>query len=182
MNKLIKVVVINSISYTGTTWINAVLGCHKRAFAVGPPDNRVWNKRFENWDNACRLHGDKCSFWPAFHKKYDPDKNFYIQLADASGKDFIIINNPATLGAAIDLEHKDIELKRINVIRDGRAILASHMRKYPENSVIESISEFLNPAFREFPYDPDNTEVLSIRYEDMKENQLKYLQKIGDFV
>ena len=34
----IRVVVIESLSYSGTTWLNLVLGAHRDAFALGPAD------------------------------------------------------------------------------------------------------------------------------------------------
>jgi hypothetical protein len=84
--RLVTIVAINSLSYTGTTWLNAVLGSHPRSFALGPP-KRVYEKRGSGWDDACLVHGDACPFWPVFHRNYDPKRNFFLQLAEASDRD-----------------------------------------------------------------------------------------------
>jgi len=39
----VTVVLIESISYTGTTWINFVLGSHERALPLGPADRALQN-------------------------------------------------------------------------------------------------------------------------------------------
>lgn len=41
-----KVVVIRSVSYAGTTWINLLLGSHPSALYLGPPE-RIWRLRPE---------------------------------------------------------------------------------------------------------------------------------------
>ena len=81
----VRVVVINSLSYSGTTWLNAVLGSHRDAFALGPA-HRVWEMRHKGWEEACLIHGKSCPFWPKFHLEYDERDNFFTQLAKASGK------------------------------------------------------------------------------------------------
>ena len=81
-----KVTVINllSLSYTGTTWINIVLGSHEETLAVGPPD-----RFFELWSTdpgkLCLVHGPDCDLWPAFSARYDPRNNLFVQLAEHTG-------------------------------------------------------------------------------------------------
>ncbi|NNL64972.1 MAG: hypothetical protein HKP30_01890, partial [Myxococcales bacterium] len=84
----VHVVKVLSPSYTGTTWLNLVLGGHARAFTIGPPD-RVWQLREQGFDDACRVHAADCPFWPAFFRAYRPGENFYLQLAAFSGRDHL---------------------------------------------------------------------------------------------
>ena len=37
----VTVVNLRSLSYSGTSWVNLVLGSHPGAIAIGPPD-RIW--------------------------------------------------------------------------------------------------------------------------------------------
>ena len=97
MSPPLTVVVVNSLSYTGTTWLNLVLGSHPRAFTIGPPD-RVYQllrtNPIERPVNACRVHGPTCQFWEEFCAQYNPSENYYVQLAAHAQCDFLVINNP----------------------------------------------------------------------------------------
>ena len=69
LNDPVKVIAVKSISFTGTTWLNAVMGSHKKCFLLGPAD-RVWEARKAGLDDACRIHDADCPFWPEFSKNY----------------------------------------------------------------------------------------------------------------
>ena len=69
-DKPVTVAVIRSLSFTGTTWLNTVLGGHENALVLGPAD-RLW--RFVNGEETgdlCRVHGGSCDFWPGFLARY----------------------------------------------------------------------------------------------------------------
>jgi hypothetical protein len=180
VNKPVTVIVIHSLSYTGTTWLNCVLGAHPRGFALGPPD-RVYRMR-ESGGRACLVHGDDCAFWPGFLRDYDPSRNFFLQLAERSGRDVIVTNNPLPDGAGSELRHPDILVKPIYLIRDGRALAASYRRHVEGASYLDGITSFLHPSFHDFYFDPDNTDKLCLRYEDVLAAPLPALTRIGVFV
>jgi len=177
----VHVVVIHSLSFTGTTWLNALLGSHERAFALGPPD-RVWSLRGEGWDEACRVHGADCGFWPAFHRCYDPDRNLFVQLAERSGRDYVVTNNPLADGAGRELAHPDVVQHHVRLVRDGRAIAASHARHQPGTSYLDAVTDFLYPAFSQFYFDPDDPDVLCLRYEDVVADPGVALARAGEFL
>lgn len=180
--KEVTVVVIRSLSYTGTTWINALLGCHEKAFALGPPD-RVVNLHPEGWQEACRVHGTECSFWPAFHKEYDPKGNFYLQLAKYSGRSIIVVNNPVHSGkASRDLEHPNVQTRYIHVVRDGRAACNSFCSKYPDKDYLDAVLEFFEPHASGFRFDPQDEDVLCVRYEDTARDPVAALDRFGAFL
>jgi hypothetical protein len=181
LNNRVKVVVVKSISYTGTTWLNAVIGSQKQCFLLGPAD-RVWQARKIGLVDACRIHDEDCSFWPEFFKNYDDDRNFFIQLAEQSGKHIIVTNNPVQNGAGTELKHPDIEVQHIQLIRDPRAIWASYLRKNPETDPLDAMVNWLYPAVRHFEFNEDDPDRLSLRYEDILADQLNILQRIGKFI
>ena len=114
MASTVTVVRITSLSYTGTTWINLLLGCHERAFALGPPD-RVVNLLHDAPDDAgdaCRIHAGDCRFWPGFFARHDRTANFYLELAEASGKNVIVINNAIPGGRAHVVRRRAAETTR----------------------------------------------------------------------
>jgi len=178
----VTVVVIRSLSFTGTTWINTLLGCHPRAFALGPPD-RVIDLYDQGWHEACRVHGRSCAFWPEFHQRYDPEGNFYLQLAEFAGKDFIVVNNPFSgTKADADLHHDDIAMKEMRVVRDGRAICRSYIRYYPENSYLQAVRDWFRGPAEAFDFYPDDPGVLCMRYEDVVDDQFTWIGKFGEFL
>jgi hypothetical protein len=177
----VKVVVVMSISFTGTTWLNAIIGSHEQCFLLGPAE-RVWQARKTGLADACLIHDKDCPFWPGFFKHYDTNKNFFIQLAEQSGKPIIVTNNPVKKGAGTELKHPDIEVQYIQLIRDPRAIWASYMRKNPEADPLDSLVNWLYPAVRKFKFNEDNPDHLSLRYEDVLDDQLKVLQRVGKFI
>jgi len=178
----VVVVVIRSLSYTGTTWINTLLGCHRQAFALGPPD-RIIAMSEEGWQDACRVHGRQCTFWPAFQASYDPSENFYLQLARAAGRRFIIINNPlADTKASRDLKHPDIVLKHVAVVRDGRAACRSFVRNTPGTDFHHAVTRWFQAAAERFAFDPQDPDVLCVRYEDVVGDQFAAIRKFGEHV
>jgi hypothetical protein len=185
MEKTITVVVLRSLSYTGTTWINCLLGCHPRSFALGPADRviKLLETDNQNADTACRVHAADCPFWPAFANQYDANENFYIQLSEQSGCDFIITNNP--LGhtrATSDLKHPRILCRNINIVRDGRAICSSYIDKYPEKDFFQAVTEFFHPSAAMFHFDEQDPDTLCMRYEDVVADLPGMMQKLGGFI
>jgi hypothetical protein len=176
----VTVIVIHSLSYTGTTWLNCVLGAHPRCFALGPPD-RVY-RMLGSGGKACRVHGDDCVFWPGFLRDYDIRGNFFLQLAQRSGRDVIVTNNALPDAAGSALRHPDIVLKPVYLIRDGRALAASYRRHVDGSSYFDAITNFLTPSFQDFYFDPDNTDKLCLRYEDVLTDPLAALSRMSAFV
>ena len=177
----VKVINIVSVSYTGTTWLNLVLGSHRRAFALGPPD-RAWKLRESGFEGACLIHGASCPFWTEFARRCDPEGNFLVELATAAGVDAVVINNPTLAFREAVLQHPNIDEVTIRLVRDGRAVAASYARKHPDAGFVGVIGDFLHQSLHEFAFDPDGTMTLDLRYEDIQANPVEALATIGAFV
>jgi len=178
----VTVVLIRSLSYTGTTWINALLGCHARALAIGPP-NRAYECYRDGWDDLCRIHGPACTLWPALHETFDPDGNLYLQLADHTGKDVIVINNPYPANkSSRDLEHPDVLVRKVRIVRDGRAVCNSYTRHHPESDFLEAVCDWFLPAAEPFPFDEQDPDVLCLRYEDVVRDPAGAMARAGTFL
>lgn len=177
MDQPVTIVFVRSLSYTGTTWLNLVLGGHERAFVLGPAD-QAWNERAGGWRDRCRVHGGTCAFWPAFGQRYDPQGNFFVQLAEASGRDVIVTNNLVPNGAGRELSHPRLVVKPIQFVRDGRAIAASYARKFPEKSFLDAV-QWMKPSFSTFRFDRDDPDLLCLRYEDVLADQDALLERAG---
>ncbi len=181
MSQPVTVVVIYSLSYTGTTWLNFVLGSHPDAFALGPCDRPLGLAR-DNAPQACRVHGASCPFWPRFYESWAEEENFFLHLARLSGKRVIVTNNPLPQGGGKALEHPDVVVKPIYLVRDGRAVADSYASKFPNLSFLEVCRDWLAPSFHQFQWDLDDPDRLCLRYEDVLADQRGMLQRVGRFV
>jgi len=179
----VTVVVIRSLSFTGTTWFNTVLGCHADAFALGPASRVLKLLEVpEGWAEACVVHGAECQFWSQFHQNYDPHGNFFHQIAKQSGKHTIIINNPEVQHSERHLGDPTLRVKYIDWNRDGRAIAASYWRKWPENDFYDVVTQWLQRPLTNFSIDTGDPERLRLRYEDVMASKWEALQRAGSFI
>lgn len=181
MSRPLKVVTIRSLSYTGTTWLNLVLGCHRRAFALGPPE-RVWKLAETRFQDACRVHRHRCPFWDRLGETYDPGRNLLLQIADAAEAEAIVINNPTPAFSEAVLRHPDIRELPVILVRDGRAVVASYMRKFPDKTIFDAACDWVAPHLRTIAYDPDDPDRLCLRYEALQADPLGGLAAMAGFV
>lgn len=183
-NSTITVVKVNALSYSGATWLELVLGSCDGAFAIGSPDRVVNCLNIKNFGaDACMVHGAICSFWPMFGAVVDPAQNFYLQLAAVSESEVVIIDNPSRGGKAErDLDHPKIVVKEINLVRDGRAIVAQHCVQHPELQFKDVVAGWFVGAAQNFAFGSDDTNVLNIKYEDMCEDPEQFFQKMANFI
>jgi len=181
MDTPVTVVVIQSLSFTGTTWLNYVLGSHPDIFALGPADRPFALPRNQAAE-ACRVHGKDCPFWPGFYETWEEGKNFFVHLAERSGKRIIVTNNPLPTGAGTALQHPLIDMRPIRFVRDGRAVAESFARKHPDQAFFDVVRNWLAPSFLGFAFDRADPDTLCLRYEDVLADQMGMLEKVGRFV
>lgn len=181
----VRVVVLRSLSYSGTSWVNLVLGSHPDAMALGPSD-RLWRLPESEADLACLVHREKCWFWPPFIRGYERSKNVLIQLAHYSEKSIIVLNNPTAQMFDKVLQDPALELKFIQVVRDGRANLHSVMRHHPDRHacVYDAARNWLRPAVERLNryFQANGFDYIRLHYEDMVTNPTEALPRIGAFL
>lgn len=124
-----KITVVNivAVSYSGSTWINLMLGAHPDAFSIGEID---WIAK--NDAAMCALHGEACPVWSQFDVK--SQENPFVQISNITGKKLLIVNNTQRFREAQN--DPRIETKYLWVVRDGRAVVASAMRKQPTKGIL----------------------------------------------
>jgi hypothetical protein len=166
------IVVVNIIaaSYSGSTWANLLLGANPQAFSVGEIDNL---QKFGK--TLCTLHGEGCPVWSRFD--VNSTENPFLQLHRITGKRFLIVNNSRRYLQA--QRHPHIQSKFIFLIRDGRVVVASTRRKYPEISVWQasrSWAKTMNKKRRLIRRQPF-ADTFTVRYEDFQANLEHYARK-----
>lgn len=171
------IVVVNIIStaYAGSTWLNLMLGSHPEAFAVGEMKNMFKRKQV-----LCQLHGETCPFWSRFD--LSTPENGYLQLARLCGKRFLVSNN--SLRYLSGRGEAAVTSKYIHLVRDGRAVTASFMRKHPELSTWQAARRWAHDmgrnrrALRRETVEPP----LEVGYERLKQDTVAELQRICSYL
>lgn len=183
----IKVLNIQTLSYSGTTWLNLLLGSHPEAFAFGPP-HRAWGLRDKKFEGACLVHGPGCEFWTRFGERWDGKENFFVALSRESGKRIFLMDNAQQDFINATMSHPDVELLHGRYVRDGRAITASFARKMRSkgmtyrNSIMPD--GWFYPSFQGIPLLATLKSMghLVVHYEDAVRNQAAFLKAAGDFL
>lgn len=173
----ITVVYIVSCPFSGSTWLNLMLASHTRAFGVGELDkfDRDYGKVL------CVAHGAACPFWTRFDPASPEDR--YVQTARLAGKDVIVNNNKAveTIGNHTDPR---VRGKYIFLIRDGRAVTASFLRKKPGHSFRKACrwwKKIFHSKYEAFTrFAPEDR--LEVHYEALMENTEAQVRRICEFL
>lgn len=176
------VVVLRSLSYTGTTWLNLVLGTAARAFALGPPERlfRLLEKGVGAEGPACRVCGDRCPLWNGVLDRIDSGANVYSQLASLVGATHIVTNNPGSGVAAEHLRDPSIDVRTVLMVRDGRGTIESYLKYYPQHDPIEAIRGWFLPAAESMR--ASSAGQLLVRFEDVAAEDPKVLTRIAEHV
>ncbi|NBC97307.1 MAG: hypothetical protein GVY27_13255 [Deinococcus-Thermus bacterium] len=119
-NGRIGVIHILSLAFSGSTWLNLMLGSHRRAFSVGE-----MKKRLRDPDTPCTVHGADCAFWPRFDA--NAPGNPLRRVAELAGRDVLVVNNTRAVLPAQD--QPEVDGRFVHLVRDGRAVAASMIRK-----------------------------------------------------
>jgi hypothetical protein len=182
-HRAITVVAVEALSYSGTTWLNLVLGSHAKAFTLGPPD-RVWRLRNDGFRGANLVWKDQDTFWKGFNDYWDRKENFLIALADYGQVTHIIMDGPSEGFSSEVMNDPQLEIKRPLYLRDARAITASFARKNPTLSYLESIlpSGWFYHSYQALRLTDGNEPRQVYYYEDCVAEPVKFLERIGPYI
>lgn len=119
----ITIINVVSTSYSGSTWLASTLGAHPDAFVVGELDSITRTGR-----PICTLHGSDCPVWSRFEPGTDAS-DIYRQISRVSGKRVLVVTNTRKF---LDAQQAPgITTRWVFLVRDGRAVVASTLRKNP---------------------------------------------------
>lgn len=179
MKDTITLVLIASPGHSGQTWLSLLVGSHSSALSLGEID---WIEDCSNLENACMLCGPGCAFWGEFNRMWSPEKNIFLQLAAFSGKQILSISRIDKYLKYIVQERMRIKVLRL--LRDGRAVTASYLRKYPSRTYEDIVKQWVVSSQQSdkwiSEYPPENRMV--IKYEDLMEDTSTWLKKICSFL
>jgi hypothetical protein len=139
---------ITGAGHSGSTLLGLLVDGHPDVFYAGE-SRKV---RFLGLEDVpvrkrtCRFCGADCPVWSTFRWS-QPGPSLYAQLADHTGRSVIVdsTKNVDWIPARLDETRREgIEPLVVLLVRDGRAVVASRLRKYPELAPAEVIDEWVD--------------------------------------
>lgn len=171
----VLIVNIISSSYSGSTWVNLLLGAHSRMFSVGEIDRILRRGRAE-----CALHGSDCHLWSTFNPA--SEQNLYLQIAQMAQASVLVVNNARYAMSA--QQHPGLRQRFILLVRDGRAVVASDLRKHPGLTTWRAARSWatgMNKKRRMVRRYPQ-ADVLTVCYEALRDRTQEQLERICRFL
>lgn len=161
--------------YSGTTWLALMLGAHPEAFCVGEP-----NSILRQGGAVCKIHGSGCELWSRY--VHPSAENPFIQMRRLAGRSHLVLSVPSKF---LDAQRDPrIEAKYVHLIRDGRAVVASMLRKGVCRSVREAVRLWKSEVRRSFRVMRRyaQNDYLPVRYESLAADPEGQVQRICAFL
>ena len=204
-----QVVFVMGAGHCGSTLLDLILGSHSECFSLGElfALPRFFDPNSDNYKHICSVCESDCQIWhdqfsiKGFeHHFYRPKSgrgypnanffvhNFYDYLSDYTGQSVLIDSskNPNWIRHQWRLIHLSSKIRPrvIYLWRDGRAIVNSFLKKYPERGIArvsrhwKKRTHTMNELFQRLPYRAK----MMVRYETLAESPEKTIRKICDFL
>jgi hypothetical protein len=156
-----------------------LIGAHSQALSLGEIAGIYGRKDLSKCCQFCGMH---CEFWSEFNKVWQRREDILSQLVAFSGKRILSVSK---IGKYRDhLAQSGLVIKVIRLIRDGRAVTASFLRKYPNRGYHDIVRQWVSWSQEndrwasEFP--ARNRMVM--HYEDLLSSPKKWLREICKFL
>lgn len=181
-----KVCFIGGAGHSGSTLLGFVLGSHRDCFYAGEAAKTRYlhNSRKKLKKRVCKLCGPNCPIWGNFFRTEQPD--LYEQISRATGARTVIDSSKNLDWIAAHIQ----ELKGLPATpyfiflqRDGRAVINSRVRKYPEKPLTEQIKKWVEKirATAAF-FERLDVPKLIVRYEEFATRPEGTTRQICDFL
>lgn len=167
----LKGVMICGAGHSGSTLLGLILDGHSACFYLGEggkirylhDESKPLRKR------ACKLCGENCPVWSQF--RWDRARPLYRQVAAHVGSSVIIdsTKNADWIRERIgELRGDGAQAYLLYLVRDGRAVINSRLRKYPERDAEQQIVDWMHQIERsEALFTSFDGPKLRVRYEDL---------------
>jgi len=196
--------------HSGSTLLELILGSHSKAFGLGELVNLQWamDSPHEGFPKLCHVCEGRCPFWndrvdvrvlrrhfsrtgflaPIMRLMGRHGGTIYRHLFSRSGAEVLIDGSKGVRWIARQLRrHRswmDWSPVLIYLTRDGRAVVNSRLRKYPERGVeVESrewkeTAERMNAFYAKFPAERR----LTVAYEHLASDPAESIREICQFL
>jgi hypothetical protein len=182
----LRAVTFCGAGHSGSTLLGMILGSHSKAFYIGE-GAKVRNLGDENKPlrkRVCKICGEGCEVWAGF--RWDQSRPLYEQISAH-------VHQPVIIDSSKDeawIQARTAEVDRaggqaflIFLTRDGRAVVNSRIRKYPERGADEQIRQWVGKMeSSQALFERFDGPKLQIRYEDLATQTETEVRKICDLL
>jgi len=167
-------VMICGAGHSGSTLLGMILGSHTDAFYMGEGGKARYlgDEKKPLRKRVCKICGEDCPVWAGF--EWDGETPLYSKVAAHVGKSVIIDSTKdENWIQARSTEVRSAAGKAVLLLlsRDGRAVVNSRLRKYPERDAGGQIQAWVDKmASAQALFDAFDGPKMHVRYEDLAEN------------
>lgn len=182
----LSAVMICGAGHSGSTLLGMVLGSHSDTFYMGEGGKARYlgDEKKPLRKRVCKICGEDCPVWAGF--QWDGSTPLYAQVAAHVGKSVIIDSTKDERW----IETRAAEVRAgggtpvlLLLSRDGRAVVNSRLRKYPDRDPAEQIQAWVDKmATSQALFDAFDGPKMRIRYEDLAENTEATLKALCDLI
>ncbi|WP_417491567.1 sulfotransferase [Maricaulis sp.] len=182
----LKAALMCGAGHSGSTLLGMILGSHSQAFYVGEgakirnlgDENKPLRKR------VCKICGENCEVWAGF--RWDRDRPLYEQVAAHVHRTVIIdsTKDESWIEArAAEMNSSGQQACLIFLTRDGRAVVNSRIRKYPERGAEAQIRQWMGKmALSQALFDAFEGPKLQISYEMLSTQTETEVRRVCDLM
>lgn len=172
--------------HSGSTLLGVTLGAHPAVFYAGEARKSIFlgDPTKPRKKRVCKLCGERCPVWGSFVPT--PGVDLYEQLSRLTGRPVVLdsTKSPEWIEErAAEVHARGGDARLFLLQRDGRAVVASRHRKYPETSFAEHARTWatqITEARRFAAAFPGP--VLDVRYERMAKMPRRELERAAAFL
>ncbi|MHA6289644.1 sulfotransferase [Maricaulis sp. CAU 1757] len=172
--------------HSGSTLLGMLLGSHSEAMYIGEGGKarNLGDERKPLRKRVCKICGPDCPVWADF--RWDRSSCLYAQLSQHVGVPVLIdsTKDEAWIEARTDEVRADGGTACLLLLsRDGRAVVNSRIRKYPDRDPARQISDWVDKmAASEALYAAFAGPKMRVRYEELVEDTEAVARAICDLV
>lgn len=179
-------VAICGAGHSGSTLLGLVLGSHSRCFYAGEAKKTLFlnDSTKPLRKRVCKLCGPGCPIWSRFDVPPSPD--VYEQISRLTGRSIVVDSTKKVdwiRARARELAAAGVEQRRVFIARDGRAVVNSRLRKYPDRTprqIVDAWVEQIRSTEALLAERPGSG--LRIRYEELATEPDRVVRDVCTFL
>ncbi len=179
-------VMITGAGHSGSTLLGMVLAGLPGAVYVGEGAKArfLHDPRKPLRKRACKMCGEDCAFWADF--RWDGSAPLYPLIAAHAGASIVIdsTKNPDWIrNRAAEARAAGSDVRLIYLTRDGRAVINSRLRKYPDRDPAEQIEDWkAQMSAAQALSDEFGAEAMRLAYEELATNPDAVTRRLAAFI
>ncbi|TXT60507.1 MAG: hypothetical protein BAJALOKI2v1_100053 [Promethearchaeota archaeon] len=181
-----KVLFIIGAGHSGSTLLGMILGANPKCFYSGEANKIKFlgTQNGEKENRYCKICGSNCPIWSDFNLPENYDLYEYLSLKTSKSNIIDSTKKISWINQRVDEVSKtSAKIYLIYLMRDGRAVVNSRIRKYPKMNVDQLISDWIdqinktNELFENF-----SGKKIKLRYEELATEPERVIKSLCEFL